>query len=279
MQPVEPIQTAHLFPGLHEALMALLRGLPDEAWLKPTAAGVWRVRDVAAHLIDGNVRQIAFRRDRLAPLDPEFPIRSYADLVRFIDGLNAVWVKAFDRTSPRLLVEMLELTGPPVSEIFAGLDPDGPAIFGVAWAGEISSSNWFDTAREYTERWHHQQQIRDAVCARPLTGREWLHPVIDTFLRALPHHYREVAAPEGTHVAFEITGEAGGCWVLRREAARWTLHAGDAAGPAARVRADQDTTWRLLTRGLRPEEAAGRVRFEGREDLGRPFLHVLAIMG
>ena len=43
------------------------------------------------------------------------------------------------------------------------LPSHGRAIFSVAWAGESESENWFDVARDYTERWHHQQQIRDAV--------------------------------------------------------------------------------------------------------------------
>jgi hypothetical protein len=43
------------------------------------------------------------------------------------------------------------------------LDPLAPAAFAVSWAGEETSSNWFDTARELTERWHHQQQIRLAT--------------------------------------------------------------------------------------------------------------------
>ena len=30
-------------------------------------------------------------------------------------------------------------------------------------AGEAVSANWFDVAREFTERWHHQQQIRLAI--------------------------------------------------------------------------------------------------------------------
>lgn len=279
MQPVAPLFTAHLFPGFHDALMTLLRGLSDEDWTRPTAAGTWRVRDIAAHLVDGNIRQISFRRDRLAPVPPEFPIRSYADLVRFIDGLNADWVRAFQRVSPRLLVELHELTGPVVAEIFAGLDPFGPALFGVAWAGEETSPNWFDTAREYTERWHHQQQIREAVGAPALAGREWLHPVIDTFLRALPHAYRATDAPDGTTVRFEIAGEAGGNWALSREEGAWRLYAGVAPDPAARVRTDPDTTWRLLTKGLKPAEAAARIQIDGRRDLGEPFLHMLAIMG
>jgi hypothetical protein len=143
----------------------------------------------------------------------------------------------------------------------------------------MTSVNWFDTAREYTERWHHQQQIRDAVGAEPLTRREWLHPVLDTFLRGLPHAYREAAEPDGTTVVFDITGEAGGTWTLRREESSWRLYAGAQREAAARVRTDQDTAWRLLTRGLRPETAAPRIHVEGSAALGRPFLHMLAIMG
>jgi hypothetical protein len=33
----------------------------------------------------------------------------------------------------------------------------------VAWAGEAESKNWFHVARDYSEKWHHQQQIREAV--------------------------------------------------------------------------------------------------------------------
>jgi uncharacterized protein (TIGR03083 family) len=279
MQPVEPLYTAHLFPGLHDSLLEVLDSLQEEDWTRPTAAGSWQVRDIVAHLIDGNVRQISFRRDGLVPVDPELPIRSYADLVRFIDGLNAVWVKAFQRASPRLLRELVGMTGPPVSEIFATLDPHGEALFGVAWAGEMSSPNWFDIAREYTERWHHQQQIREAVGAEGLTGRAWLHPVLDTFLRGLPHAYRDVAEPNETMIAFDIEGEAGGSWSLRREDGAWRLYAGAASRPAARVRTDQDTAWRLMTKGLRPQDADGRVHVHGPQAFRDPFLHMLAIMG
>lgn len=277
-QPVQPIYTADLFAPLHVQLMTVLRGLPDDAWHRP-AAGTWTVKDVAAHLLDGNVRQISFRRDRLAPLPPEEPITSYADLVRFIDGINAVWVKACGRVSPQLLVQFHELTGPAAAAVFTGLDPDAPALFGVAWAGEMTSANWFDTAREYTERWHHQQQIRDATGAPPLTGRKWLHPVLDTFVRALPHTYRDTAAAEGTAVVFAISGEAGDTWTLQRETARWTLHRGAAPAPGCRVETDQETAWRMMTKGLSAGAARPRVAVHGRTELAEPFIGMLAIMG
>ena len=280
MHPVEPVLTAHLFPGLHASLMELLDGMQEDDWARPTAAGTWQVRDVAAHLLDGNIRQISFRRDGLVPLDPEFPIRSYADLVGFIDRLNASWVKAFERASPRVLRELLDVTGPAVSEIFAGLDPFGQALFGVAWAGEMSSTNWFDTAREFTERWHHQQQMRDAVGAEDIARREWLYPVLDTFFRGLPHAYREAVAADGQSIVFDIGGQAGGSWTLRREDAGWQLYTGaPTTGFAARVQTDQDTAWRLLTKGMKPEQARPRVTIDGPDALRTPFLQMLAIMG
>ena len=153
-----------------------------------------------------------------------------------------------------------------------------PALFSVAWAGEETSLLWFDMAREYTEHWHHQQQIRDAVGAPPLTSRQWLHPVLDTFLRALPHAYREVEAGEGAHIVFEITGEAGGDWTLVREGPAWTLYASSSGEADCRVRMDQDTAWRRLTQGLSPEQALARIEIAGDRAWGEPVAKMLSVM-
>ena len=96
----------------------------------------------------------------------------YKDLVAFINQLNASWVAAAKRLSPRVLVDLLEWSGPRVAELFASLPPDGPAHFPVAWAGEERSANWMDTGREYTEKWHHQAQIREAVGAPSACTRD-----------------------------------------------------------------------------------------------------------
>jgi hypothetical protein len=192
--------------------------------------------------------------------------------------LNAVWVKAAQRISPQLLIQFHELTGAQTCELFASLDSFGPALFGVAWAGEEASENWFDVAREYTEKWHHQQQIRDAVGAAALTEHKWLFPVLDTFLRGLPHTFRNTNAAEGTRIVFTITGEAGGAWTLQREGAAWALYAGAGENAACEVRLDQDTAWRLLTKGLSREVAAARVALAGQEEFGEPLLGMLAVM-
>jgi hypothetical protein len=105
-----------------------------------------------------------------------------------------------------------------------------------------------------------------------------MHPVLDLFLRALPHRYRDVAAELGTELHIAIEGAAGGDWTLRREAPGWRLYAGASQASAAGVRMDQDTAWRLFSKGLGSAEARERVMLEGDQALGAGVLGALAVM-
>jgi len=278
MEPAGAVFTAHLFRGLHAELMALLRGLSAEDWEKPTRAGAWRVRDVAAHVLDGNLRKLTFHRDGGPLPPPDAPVTDYASLLAHLNALNADWVKAARRIGPRVLVDLLAVAGPQVAEFVEGLDPFAPALFAVAWAGQDVSPNWLDTGREYTEGWHHQQQIREAVGAPLLTQREWLFPVLDVSMRALPFAYRDVEADAGQAVAFLITGEAGGAWSLRREAGGWRLFVGEVETAVCRVTVDADMAWRIFFKAIAPKEAESRVRIQGDTRLGQAFLGTLAVM-
>jgi len=179
-----------------------------------------------------------------------------------------------------VLFRSLAVTGPQVAAFVTDLDPDAPALFPVAWAGEDASTNWMDTAREYTERWHHQAQIREATGRPPLDQPRWLAPVIEVSMRAVPHGYRDVAAAEGTLIGVLIEGPSGGDWVLAREAGRWSLRrrtSGDAAY-ASGLTLSADTAWRIFFKALAPSESRSRVEVDGDAELARPFLSTLAVM-
>jgi uncharacterized protein (TIGR03083 family) len=272
-----PVFLVDLFPGLHAELMTLLRGLRPEDWSRPTACALWTVKDITAHLLDSGLRRLSVGRDGLDAA-PDTPISSHADLVGYLNRLNAQWTAAARRLSPRVLIELLDFTSGPLHAFFRSLDPHGPALFEVAWAGESASENWFDIGREYTERWLHQQQIREAVGAPGLTSRRWLHPTLDIFVRALPFSYHRVAAPAGRSVRVVIEGEAGGVWTLVRSAEGWRLFAGGEAGPAATVSLDQGAAWKLFSKGLDRESARRSIRIEGDPNLGQPLLDALAVM-
>jgi hypothetical protein len=148
----------------------------------------------------------------------------------------------------------------------------------VAWAGEKTSPNWFDIGREYTERWLHQQQIREAVGAPALSARKWLHPALDIFIRALPFTYTEVSSPAGQSVRIDIQGEAGGVWTLVRSADGWHLFTGSDGSPSATVSLSQDAAWKLFSKGLTPDQARRSINIDGDLRLGQPMLGALAIM-
>lgn len=278
LHPVEPINTVGLFPPLHAELLTLLRQLEPQDWLKPTVAVPWSVKDMVAHLLDTDMRRLSSQRDGFTPPATEPPPATYHDLVELLNRLNAEWVRAAQRLSPQLLIALLELIGPQVHHLFTTLDPLAPARASVAWAGESSSPNWFDIAREYTEKWHHQQHIREAVGAPLLTARQWLYPALDTFLRGLPHTYRDVSATEGSNLVISISGEAGGEWTLSRHRQSWQLYQGAVAEADARVQLDQDTAWRLFTKGMAPDDARHHLAIEGDERFGIQLLSLLAIM-
>jgi uncharacterized protein (TIGR03083 family) len=260
------------FPPLRQHLLELLAGLSEDDWARPTAAPRWSVKDVAAHLLGGDVGILSRKRDGFT--QP----RVYSNLVDLVNELNEEWVLATRRLSPRLLRELLAVTGPEVEAYFLSLDPDamgGP----VSWAGPEAAPVWFDLARELTERWHHQQQIRDATSNPPLYDPYFLSPVLDTFVRALPHNFRDTPAIPGTVVRFEIRGDAGGIWFLIGTGQAWELALESEAKPAADVVLPQDTAWRMFTKGVNSERARTSAVVRGDPSLAAPIFRTVSVIG
>ncbi|MBK9167258.1 MAG: maleylpyruvate isomerase N-terminal domain-containing protein [Bryobacterales bacterium] len=273
----ERIDVLPLLPGLQEELLRLLEGLNPGDWARPNVCLGWTVKDIAAHLLDGDLRKLSLCRDAWdVALDA--PIGWDRDLVAFLNGLNASWVTAARRLSPRVLTGLLRVAGEEVLAYYETLDPDAPARFPVAWAGDTVSSNWFDLAREYTERWHHQQQIRDAVGAPGLTDGVWMGPLLATLLQAVPAAYEDVAAAGGASVAITIHGPGGGHWGLAHDRGTWRLGAESPAAPQAALSLSSDTAWRLLTKGLTAGQAQARITVSGDSRLCLPFFSALAVM-
>ena len=270
------IETAHLFRPLGAALLELLRSLPADAWAVRTSAGEWSVQDVVAHMLDGDLRRLSAQRDGHVPA-PASPPTSHAELVGFLNELNRTWVEAARRLSPRLLVELLEVSTARIADMMESTDPAAAATFAVGWAGEASSLMWLDMAREYTERWHHQDQIREATFAPPLAEPRWLRPVLTASLLALPHALREVDAPAGTSVVLRIDGTSVGTWSLTRQWT-WVLQEGAPVSPAATITASDLTMCRLLLHRLTPAQVASQVRADGEASLIAPLLAARAVM-
>jgi uncharacterized protein (TIGR03083 family) len=276
-EPLQPIFTAHLFPELEAKLIELLRGLSPEDWEKQTLAPKWKVKDVAAHLLDTQVRKLAAARHGYKPenskkLSPD-------QLVALINHLNAEGVRAYSQLSPDELISWMESASRDSAKYHRLIDPFARAMFPVSWAGEEESANWFDTAREFTERWHHQQQIRLAVDKPGIMTREFYFPVLDCFMRGLPYSYRNVSAKSATLARFNISGECGGSWYLFRDSEDWKLIAAPAEETISETTIPQEIAWRIFTKGIAPEEAKSQAHVTGDEAVGLHILKMISIVG
>ena len=271
------IDTRRLFRPLCGDIVGVVRSLTPDDWMRPTMAGVWRVRDVVAHMIDTALRRLSFHRDGARP--PGRPPATDAELIALINELNAAWVGAADRLSARVLADLYAHASAELCAFVETLELHDAALFPVSWAGEAQSAQWLDVGREFTEVWHHGAQIRDAVGAGPFADAAWLHAVLEIAMHALPHAYRAVPTRRGASVGVEITGAAGGAWtVVPRAGGGWDVEPGRRPAPTTAVTLSDDDAWRLLFNALSIDDATARVRIEGDAALAVPLFQTRSVI-
>lgn len=274
---LKPILAAALIRRVDEALIALLRSLDAGDWDLPTIVPSWTVRDIAAHLLDTASRKLSLARDRC--FTETVAIGGPADLAAFVNRLNHEGVAVYRRLSPAVLIDLMSLVCARSAAFHESLDPFSPAAFAVSWAGEDTSLNWFDTARELTERWHHQQQIRLAAGRPGIMVPELYHPVLDCFVRGLPYCLRNQTRDDGAAIVLSITGPSGGEWSLIARGSNWDLFRGAVPRRSAFVAMPEEIAWRIFTKGFDREKACSLCRIEGDRQLCEAVLSMVAIVG
>ena len=155
------------------------------------------------------------------------------------------------------------------------LDLDATGVR-VQWAtGSGPAPVWLDVAREYMERYVHQQQIREATGCPPL-GADFVSPVLTTAAHALPRALDLVSRPLGTVVTFTAEGEGGGSWYVVRSAGGWELETAPAAGAAAcHARTTVDGALKLYAR----DPGAPALSWQGDDELAFALAGVKAVLG
>ena len=271
----EIIEVRYLFPQLYSELIKLLQNLSPDEWNYPTSSSKWTVKDIVAHLIDTDLRRISFQRDHLTPPTSDKPIENNKQLVEYINNLNNSWVEISKRLSPGVLIDLLSYIKIEMPKMLNSLDMNGEALFAVSWAGEEKSKCWFDIAREYTEKWYHQQQIREALGKPLLSDEKWIYPLIDTLVRSLPYFYQNVFPDKINSIVLLVVKDiSNGKWILKKNNA-WELFVGETSDYSAKVVMNADTAWRLFSKNISKEEAKKRITVEGDIDLGQAILELI----
>lgn len=121
-------------------------------------------------------------------------------------------------------------------------------------------------------------QIRDVLQKPGLNEKHLYHPVLDTFMRALPYHYRKFGRKEGFVLCVNITGESGGEWHLFREKASWKAVSMTDKQPDTIVTIDSDIAWKIFTKWIDKKAIRNRIRIEGDEQAGNHLLKMPCIL-
>lgn len=251
-------------------LVAFLRTLSTGEWDQPTAVPGWTVKALGLHVLDNDLGWLSRERDgeRSGQLDSA---GVYRDFVQALAQKNQRFVDALGTLSARVLCDLLVWAGAEMDEYYEGVDLRAEGI--VIWASDDPVPAWFDIAQDLTERWVHQQQMREALHRVGDFEASYLRSVLRTFVWALPHQYR-VWAPHGTTVDVDLA--AGGVWHLTATVAgRWSLAEGPSQSPAARTGFTGGAAWRWLSGAAFDRD---EVSASGQQHLIGPLMAVRAII-
>src|SRR5436309_16030715 len=98
----DPILCAHLLRRVDEKLIDLLSSLTSSEWAVQTIVPRWKVRDVAAHLLDTALLKLSMARASWYVTSVDF--RSPHDLITLVDRLHRVVVTVYRRLGPSLVI-------------------------------------------------------------------------------------------------------------------------------------------------------------------------------
>jgi uncharacterized protein (TIGR03083 family) len=249
--------------------VALLRGLDEEDWNRPTDLPGWDVRAVAAHLahleseLAGNPQQqvevpeLPHVKSMMAAYTEQGPIaRADWPVEQIVDELE----RSAATRARALAVD------PPTDG--AADPPTTPG--GVGWSWERLLSN------RVVDVWMHEQDIRRAV-GRPggmdTPGSEHTVGVL-----ALSFGYtvgKRVAPPEGTSAVLDVTGVHPVHLAVEVNADGRAVPVGDMGDPTVSLTMDLETF--VMVGGGRRDPDELPVKVVGDEDLGRRILVAMAV--
>ncbi len=158
----------------HEALDAIVAPLTPQAWVTPTPAPGWAIRDQISHL------RYFDRAAVLAATDADAFRAATAELLAASDDPS---VQDGRTQPPDVFLAGWRDDRAQLLDVLRGLDPSAR----VPWYGPAMGARSFATAR-LMETWAHGQDVRDALGVPPLATARLRH-IAHIGVRARPFSY------------------------------------------------------------------------------------------
>jgi len=239
------VDVTRWLPSERDAFVELLATLDDSAWAAPTECPAWDVRGIALHVLGDDLSLLARQRDAapngLITFASTHPGLGFREL---LDGFNEQWVTAAAFMGPKLIIELLRITGEWTNTFYTSVDSASMGEPVGFFNERHASPYWQIVGREFVERWVHHHQIRRALSLPPL-DTVFLGPAIDVVARGVAASMPALGAEPGQGITFDVTGV--GTWTLERGDDRWSLAR---SVSASRFLLEPDNAALLFSRGL-----------------------------
>jgi hypothetical protein len=276
LKELDPVFCEDLLKEIDDKLFDIMKNIPLDDWNTTTLYPDWKVKDIFSHILDTSIRRLSDQRDMYHDTNKVVQITSYQDLVEFIEKLADEWAAITRRISPQVLLSLFSLIKNELYVFMKNMKPFDDAAISVAWAGEKKSKIWFDNAREYSEHWIHQEQIRDALNIEPLDNSRYLMPVLETLIRCLPVAYSNIHKDNGTTVQIKTTGSVISEYYLEKNEEKWELYIGSCINPNSFIIVDSFQFCKMLSRIIEPNTL--KYEIFGDKELGRNIEKAIALM-
>jgi uncharacterized protein (TIGR03083 family) len=253
-------EIAPLFLTERARLIELLAGLDPADWQRPSPCPGWTVLGLCAHLAGDDLSFLARHRDgHHGTPGPERA--SEEEFVGWLDALQAEWVTAARRMSPRVVTDLLAWSGPQVAETMRAQDPSARTA-SVSWAGTGPVPVWLDQVRELSEYWIHRQQLLHAVDRPSDLRADLAGPVLDGLRFAYPFRLGQVSGEPGDTVTISVSGPVARTWFLVAAPDGWEFREQPGTRGVAAMSTSTEQAWRLLTNNL-PATERSRITAAG----------------
>jgi uncharacterized protein (TIGR03083 family) len=275
VKELEPLFCEGLLKQIDDQLLELAKDISNDDWNKETNYPNWKVRDVFSHIIDTSIRKLSNQRDHYFDTTSKTEIKSYHDLVQFIEKMADDWADSTRRISPQVLISLFSLIKNELYEFMKNQNHFDDSLFSVAWAGETTSKVWFDNAREYSEHWIHQEQIREALGYKVLDDKKYLKPILEIFLRAIPVAYKK--RNEKVKIQIDVSGSFTENYFIEVGNNGYKIYDGINDVSDFEIKVDCLDLCRMLSRIIEPKEL--KYEIIGDIEKGKILEEAIAIMG
>ena len=203
---------------------------------------------MACHLLGDDLGLLSRRRDHYMGTPAPESLRE-GQFIDWLDQLQIEWVRAARRLSPRLVVELLEWSGPRLTDALSKEDLTVRSSR-VSWAGPEPVPVWLDQLRELSEYWIHRQQLLEALDREADLDPLLLRPILLGLRWAYPYRLSQADLSPGGAIRITIGEPLDETWLLVLADGSWEFSGGSEDRVMATAALSADHAWRLLSNNL-----------------------------